>query len=210
MQMNVYEAIAHRKTIRDFAQQQIPQEVLKRILAAGMQAPSNDHMRSWHFVLLYDRNKRQALLQQVITPVGIEKAKEILDDWEMTDPVQREMYMEGIPKQFSMLMGCDVLVIPCYLQDTPLLQPENLSALNAFVSIWCCIENILVAAAGEGIFGVTRIPGEKERAVMKEFLDIPDGYEIPCHLALGYPAEGAKRARQLEINLDERTHTDEW
>ena len=208
--METFEAIAHRKTIRDFAMKPIPAEVLKRLLTAGMQAPSNDHMRSWHFVLLQDQSKRQALLEQVIQPINKDRAIEIIDYWQMTDPVQREMYMDGIPKQFSMLMNCDTLVIPCYLQDTPLLQPENLSALNAFVSIWCCIENILVAASGEGIFGVTRIPGEEERAVMKGFLNIPDGYEIPCHLALGYPAEDAKRARQVKINLDERVHIDRW
>ena len=37
------------------------------------------------------------------------------------------------------------------------LEPESLSALNSFASIWCCIENMLAAAA-EGILGVTRIP----------------------------------------------------
>lgn len=208
--MNVYEAIANRKTIRDFAQQPIPAEVLKRILAAGMQAPSNDHMRNWHFVLIQDRSKRQALLEQVIHPISKDGAIEIINDWQMTDPAQREMYIDGIPKQFGMLMNCDVLLIPWFLQKTPLLHPENLSALNSFASIWCCVENILVAAAAEGVFGVVRIPGEEERAVVRNFLQIPDGFEFPCYVALGYPAENAKRARQVEIELDKRIHTDEW
>jgi len=67
-----------------------------------------------------------------------------------------------------------------------------------------------IAAAGEGVFGVIRIPGEDERAVMKEFLGLLQGYEIFCSLALGYPAEDAKRARQVEIDLDERVHMNAW
>lgn len=41
--MNVYEAIAARRTIRDFALTLIPLEVLQRILGAGLQAPSHNH-----------------------------------------------------------------------------------------------------------------------------------------------------------------------
>ena len=78
--------------------------------------------------------------------------------------------------------------------------------MNAFASIWCCNENILVAAASEGIFGVTRIPFEEERGIVKQFLNIPEGYEMPCYLALGYPAENAQRARQVDIQLEERIH----
>jgi nitroreductase len=208
--MDTFEAIANRKTIRNFAPQSIPEETIKRLLTAGMQAPTNDHLRSWHFILLQERSRRQALLQQIINPVGHQEAVGIVDRSGMTDVDQKAMYVDAIPRQFSMLMDCAVLILPCFLQKKPLLQPEDLSALNRFASIWCCIENILIAAAAEGIFGVVRIPEEDERVTIKTVLQIPEGYEVPCHLALGYPAESAKRARQVEIPLEERIHTDGW
>ena len=69
---------------------------------------------------------------------------------------------------------------------------------------------MLVAAAAEGIFGVTRIPFEAERQTIKQALNVPAGYEIPCCLALGYPAENAARARQIDIRIEERIHLNGW
>ncbi|MCL4559110.1 MAG: nitroreductase family protein [Chloroflexi bacterium] len=208
--MDVYEAIASRKTIRDFAPQEIDLELVKRLICAGFNAPTNNHMREWHFVLLQDKVRRGELLDRAIKPVGRKGAMAIINRWGLTDDAQREMYRDAIPKQYSMLYNAGCLILPCFRQPTPLLKPKDLSALNPFASIWCCIENILVAAASEGIFGVTRIPFEAERNTFKEFLNIPEDYEIPCYLALGYPAEGAQRRRQVNISIEERIHFEVW
>jgi len=206
--VDVYEAIAKRKTIRDFKQTEIGMDLVRKLLDAGFKAPSHNHLRQWHFVVLQDKLKRKELLDQTITQRGKKEATGIVDRWGMTDEEQRKMYIDAIPKQFSMLMEASCVIVPCFRQQTPLLQPETLSSLNAFASIWCCIENVLVAAASEGIFGVTRIPFEEERETMKRFLGVPDDYEIPCCLALGYPKKTAARTEQKEVRLDERIHVD--
>jgi nitroreductase len=208
--MDVYEAIKTRKTIRDFSLREIKPSTLKKIIAAGFMAPSNNHMREWHFVLLQDKAMRKALLDQIIHPVDVKGATAIVNRWGLTDKKQRATYIEAIPKQYNMLYTAGALIYPCYPQPTPLLKPRSLSEMNPLVSIWCCIENMLVAAAAEGIFGVTRILFEDERKTLKKFLHIPGGFEIPCHLALGYPAENAKRLLQVDIDLDERIHMNVW
>jgi nitroreductase len=208
--MDVYEAIAARKTIRDFAPQEIPAEVIEKIITAGFKAPTNNHMREWHFVLLQDKAKRRELLEQVIHPTDEKGAIRIVDRWGLTNESQRHVYIDAIPKQYNMLYTSACLILPFYNQPGPLLKPKDLSALNSFASIWCCVENILVAAAAEGIFGVTRIPFEAERKTLKSYLNVPAGYEIPCYIALGYPAEDARRLGQVEIDLHERIHLNRW
>ena len=208
--MDIYEAIANRKTIRDFSDREIPMELAKKLISAGIQAPSNDHFRHWHFLFLQDRIKRQELLTRVIHPISQKGAVGIVNRWQMTEEIQREMYLDAIPKQFNMLNNAALLILPCFQQTKPLLKPKDLSALNPFASIWCCIENVLLAAAAEGIFGVTRIPGETERKTLQQELNIPQEYEIPCYLALGYPAENAIRARQIEFILEDRIHPNSW
>ena len=208
--MDVYEAIFARKTIRDFAPRNIDPEIIKKIITAGFQAPTNNHMREWHFVLLQDKDQRKELFDRVIKPVSTKGATGIVNRWGLTNDSQRRMYIEAIPKQYSMLFNAVALILPCFSQPSPLLKPKDLSALNPFASIWCCIENILVAAAAEGIFGVTRIPFEAERKTIKQFINLPAEYEIPCYLALGYPAETAARAGQIDINLDARIHNNGW
>jgi len=134
----------------------------------------------------------------------------IINRWGLTDEIQREMYIEGIPKQYDMLLNAGCLILPCFRQEQPLLKPKDLSALNPFASIWCCIENMLVAAAAEGIYGVTRIPFDAESKIIKQYLHVPEYYEIPCELALGYPAETARRTRQIDIDLESRIHQNKW
>ena len=43
--MEFYEVIEKRRTIRDFESEDIPKEVIERVISAAMKAPTNDHMR---------------------------------------------------------------------------------------------------------------------------------------------------------------------
>ena len=213
--MELYQAFQQRKTIRDFAKvdgrpREIDPVTLRRIIDAGFTAPTNDHMRDWHFILLNDLEKRGLLISEVIKPISRKGSIGIVNRWGLTDPDQREMYYEAIPRQFSMLNDCGCLILPLYRQDLPLLKPKDLSALNYFVSIWLCIENMINAAASEGIFGVVRIPASAESKTVKNTLNIPGNYEFPCWLALGYAAENAARSRQVSIDVNTRIHRNTW
>jgi nitroreductase len=210
MNMGVYEAILTRRTVRDFQDREIDLEIIERILDAGLHAPTNNHLREWEFVVVNDKAARLNLIDRVRKGITKEELVALLDDWECFDPVQREMYVDGVPKQYKMLLTAGCLIIPCFRQRRPLLQPSSLSALNGFASIWCCIENILLAAAAEGIYGVTRIPFDEEIGYLKELLRCPADYEIPCYLALGYPAENAPRIKQLPIKAKDRMHFNAW
>ena len=208
--MDIYQAIQARCTIREFAVQPLAAALVEKLITAGFAAPSNNHLRQWHFVLLNDPERRQHLLHQVIHPVDRKGSQAIINRWGMTDPTQREMYLDAIPLQYSMLLNAGCLILPFFAQPSPLLKPSSLSDLNAFASIWCVIENILVAASSEGIFGVTRIPSEGESRIVKETLHVPGGFEFPCWIALGYPATQAKRAAQVNIDITSRIHNDSW
>lgn len=213
--MDIYETFQKRQTIRDFEQmgnapRLVEQDLVNKLIEAGFTAPTNDHMRDWHFVLLNDLEKRNQLISEVLSPVSPKRSENIINRWGLTNPDQRDMYLEAIPRQFSMLINCGCLMLPFYRQDLPLLKPKNISALNYFVSIWLCIENILNAASAEGIYGVVRIPAPEESQRVKARLNIPINYEFPCWIALGYPAPGAVRAKQVNIDLESRIHQNQW
>lgn len=213
--MEILQAFQNRQTIRDFEQingtpRGLDPILIKTLINAGFNAPTNDHMRDWHFILLNDLEQRHQLVSEVIKPLSKKRSENIINRWGLTDPIQREMYLEGIPRQFSMLNNCGCLILPFYRQDLPLLKPKDLSALNYFVSIWLCIENILNAASAVGVYGVVRIPADGESKIVKARLNIPINYEFPCWIALGYPAPGAVRARQIDIDVESRIHQNHW
>lgn len=207
--MDVYEAIGKRRTVRDFDGRKIERAVLERILEAGIAAPSNDHTKCWDFVLVESAGQRLALLEGIKREVSEEEVSSFLEGWAL-ESSQRAMYFEAVPKQYRMLLTAGALVVPTFVQLSPLLSPESLSALNPFASMWCCIENILVAAAAEGIMGVTRIPFDEERPRIRAVLGIPEGREIPCYLALGYPEPGARTHSVPPRPIASRIRSDHW
>lgn len=207
--MDVYEAIKTRRTIRDFKDKPIDQNIIERILTAGLQAPTNNHLRQWEFVLVNEKAERAKVLK-VKNMTNRDECEKMLDGFGMTDTVQRNMYHDAMPRQFSMLYNAGCLILPFFKIREPLMQPTCLSSLNEFASMWCCIENILIAAASEGIFGVTRIPMTEESEHIKKVIAHPENYVMPCYIALGYPAQNAVQPLQKNISIKDKIHVNQW
>jgi nitroreductase len=89
----------------------------------------------------------------------------------------------------------------------PLRECESLFELNNFASVWLVIENILLAMAAEGLYGVTMVPFRT--AGLKGLLSIPEDYEIAALIPIGYPKQEPS-IKQVKINLGERIHIDKW
>jgi len=210
--MDIYTAIQTRRTVRDFDDKPIEMDIIEKIIDAGLKAPTNDHMRSWEFVIVNDKSVRANILKIIpeTVPLTKEGTTEMLDLWELTDTVQREMYLNAIPKQQDMLYNSGCLILPFFEYKESLLQPETLSSLNEFASIWCCIENMLLAAVSEGIFGVTRIPMENESQHIKNVIGYPDDYILPCYIGLGYPAKDAIINVQKKTSAKDKIHINKW
>ena len=111
-----------------------------------------------------------------------------------------------------MILDAGALIVPCFRQTEPLLvEKQSLHQLNAFASMWAALENVLIAAASEGVFGVTKIISTpQERDHVRGTLGIPGDYEIPCYLALGYPRDDTVRAEQLPVDIDARIRRNAW
>ena len=60
--MDFYDVFTKRHITRKFEKEEIPEDVLNRILKAGISAPSHNHLREWEFIILKtDEEKENAL-----------------------------------------------------------------------------------------------------------------------------------------------------
>ncbi len=59
--MELKEAIRTRRSIRKFTSEAVPQEMIQLILEAAMLAPSAGNQQPWHFVVVTDRQKLDAI-----------------------------------------------------------------------------------------------------------------------------------------------------
>lgn len=208
--MEFYEVVEKRRTVRDFENETIPKEIIEKIISAGFKAPTNDHMRDWHYIVIQDKDIVANLLE--IIPKGISDSdmEQLLKDWNLQDAEQQAAYRNAVPKQHRMLLDASVVVIPLLKQKTDILHPENLSHLNGFASIWCSIENIFLASTSEGYGCTLRVPLGNEAEYARDVLNFPNDYFMPCFIGIGKPKMNMSIIKQKDIDVKERIHWNKW
>ena len=201
--MEFFDVVNARRSVRQFTDEGIAEETLKRIIEAGYNAPANDHFRDWHYIVITDKE----IMKQAVN--GVPKNLTVRDVDEMTfisDPIQKKSYQIAVPLQYRMLTEAAALVIPLMKKKSDILHPSSLSDLNCYASIWCSIENIWLAATAEGYGCNVRIPLGNEEQTARKALGFPDHFMIPCFIGIGRPRKDAAKVRQLEISTQEQIH----
>lgn len=204
--MDFYEAVENRKTVRDFETGTIPTEVFERIISAALKAPTNDHMRDWHYIIIQDKQVIASLLDIIPKGISDEDMEQLIKDWNLSDNLQQECYRNAVPKQYRMLFDASAIIIPLLKQKVDLLHPDNISHLNGFASIWCSIENIFLAATAEGYACNLRVPLGDEGEHSRTVLEYPDDYFMPCFIGIGIPKKDVPVVKQKSIDVAERIH----
>jgi Nitroreductase len=59
--METIDAIMTRRSIRDFQDKPVPKDIIKKLLAAAMNAPSAANQQSWQFVVVTDKKLLKAV-----------------------------------------------------------------------------------------------------------------------------------------------------
>ena len=209
--MDFYQVLEKRRTIRDFSDKEVTDDVLEKVLSAAFKAPTNDHLRQFEFIVVRGQENIARLVSPVeentknIQQSGLEAAASVMDKDE------HAMFVDALPKQQRMLMQSNCLVLPFFRQkDYPLCHPVDQSSLNYFASAWAAVENILLAATAEGLACAFRIPIGNETEYVKHLVNAPEEYEFTCFLAIGYAAENAHICKQKEIRVEDRIHYNVW
>ena len=205
--MDFYDVVKRRRSVREFQSKPVEEEKLLRVFEAGLKAPSHNHLREWEFILIKNVEQRKRVVglgtkaENVMNQIELEKATE-----GMADELQKEMYLKALPVQKRMLMSSPELLVVCFRMKKTLKECKTLYELNNFASVWACIENILLAMAAEGLYGVTYVP--RETASLKKVLDIPQDYEVAAVIPIGYPTDYF--VKQKIVLLKEKMHYNKW
>ena len=133
--MEFYDVINSRRTVRDFENEEIPEGILEKIIAAAFKAPTNDHMRDWQYIIIRDKEVAASLLDIVPKGISDEDMNQLIRDWNLNDSLQQECYRNAVPKQYRMLFDASAIIVPLLKEKTDILHPENVSHLNGFASI---------------------------------------------------------------------------
>ena len=167
----VLQAIHDRRSIRAYQKEQITQEALDEIIAAGLAAPSARNTQPWHFTAVQDA----ALTDRVNRAMqkGAEKVLPPDSLGQITDPSYNVFY--HAPTVF--FVSCPPLEEMHYAQT----------------DVGMAIQNMALAAhalgLGSVILGMPRFAflGDEAEA-LRRALCFPEGYDFCLALAVGTPA----------------------
>jgi len=205
--MEFYEVIEKRRTVRSFSDEKVPDEKILKVLQAGIKAPTYNHLRQWDFILVSDPEIRLNIVKVEGIPDSVNLSG-LEQSFSEVDPVARNMYLDAIPKQKSMLLKAPALLAVVFKPKTKVGKSIRVYDLNCLSSAWCCIENILLALAAEDLYGVTYIPQKTDD--VKKVLGVPEQLEIAALIPFGHKAEESQLLPQKNIDLKEHIHINKW
>ena len=203
--MEFNEVIDRRRTSREWTDKEVALEVIKRIIEAGMKAPSWDHYRNWQFIVLHTKEEKENAFGY---------AKYIAEKFDKGKYENRKlnlaqkMYAYAMPKQYTMLVGCPYVIVPLF--KCARLNAEWVSKLNPFTTVWCVAENMMLAVINEGLGYSLHIPLNKEHNIVLDKLGVPNGWMTPCFIGIGYPKEDELVLEQYDTKPDKQIHMGAW
>jgi nitroreductase len=197
--MDLLEAIEKRRTVRAF-KQGVSEEQLRKLLLAGVKAPSGSNVQPWEFILIGD----PTIIEQIAEHKYRQTLKMILDAMVLNDPsavekiytqtLDRPLSTRAAERQRDAYRNCTVVAV-CHKRGhgtgrKPWMNTENIA------STWMCIENMALAATADGLGIQISILREEHKIAVEKLLGIPEDCELATMVMFGVPAE-APRAREM-------------
>jgi 5,6-dimethylbenzimidazole synthase len=202
----VYRAIYTRRDVRnEFLDDELPRDLIMRLLDAAHHAPSVGFMQPWNFILIRDRAVREEISK------AFKRAAQ--DEEGAIAPDRRALYrslkLEGILKApLNICVTCDrTRGGATGLGRTQ--QPDT-----DLLSTACAVQNLWLAARAEGVgVGWVSIMRESE---LRDILGIPQQIAIVAYLCVGYVDQAYVRP-ELEVKnwaprlaLDDLVFANRW
>jgi len=183
MEKTLSQAIAQRRATASFDGSPIPDGDLKRILEAGLQAPSGYNMQPWRFVVVRSEDHKRRLRAASFNQAKVEEASAVIvacgdaDGWRGGDleEMLRLGREGGMPENYVEQAKIN---IPNYLSNHPNFPMWlNRHVMIAFTTMMLMAE----------VLGYDTAPMEGfEQERVREVLKLPLSYHVVAMLGIGH------------------------
>ncbi len=189
-----YRLLEARRSIRKFQKRVVENEVLDRVLAAGLQAPSGKNRQNWRFYVLRGAKRDEYTKLSQKSWLGI---KDVLEK-----RLKPSLY--EFTERFFFTLGEAPVVILCYsFNDSEERYHTSIG------SVYMAVENMNLACVAEGLGCCTMGAPLEIKSDVDKFLGVDQlpehkagELELLCAMVIGWPDhDPPKAARQTEDRI---------
>jgi len=215
--MEVYQAIAARRSVRGFRSDTVPREVLERVFVASQRAPSWCNIQPWRVVLTggsQTAELKAALAEAARTTMP---SPEVPFPVEYPEPYKAHRRACGAALYQAMGVAYDdkVARYDAWMRNfssfgaphMAIVSMDRRFGLYAALDVGCWLQTVLLAATAEGLATCAQASLATYPAAARRVLGIPDGELILFGIAVGWedatePANACRTDRSpLEENV---------
>jgi coenzyme F420-0:L-glutamate ligase/coenzyme F420-1:gamma-L-glutamate ligase len=175
------QAVTARRTVREFADDPVPRDVVLRAIEAAVTAPAPHHTKPWRFVLVETPGVRQRLLDAMSEQWVADLRGDGLDE----DAIARAL------RRGDVLRNAPCIVVPCLAADGmhPYPDKRRADAEHAMflLSMGAAVQNLMLALHAEGLgsawIGSTLFCPD----LVADVLDLPPRVQPMGAVAVGKP-----------------------
>lgn len=214
--MNVYEAVASRRAVREFTDQQVPREVLERVLSAAAWAPSASNLQPWHAYVLTGRPLAELKKRASERIAAGDPWDE--PEYEQYPPVLKSPYQERRSAFGEQRYGA-LGISRTDLEARQRAAAANWDCFGAPAALFCYIDrcmgrpqwsdvgiylqSVMLLLRAEGLHSCTQMAWAKYHKTVAEVLSPPDELLLFCGMSIGHEDVTASEPRIGRAPLEE-------
>lgn len=180
-----------RRSVRRYAAQPVPVELVDKLLEAAHWAPSAHNRQPWRFVLLRDT----ALRQRLAEGMAASWREDLLADGADPAVVRRRADISVLR-----ISTAPLAILPCLdldaLDNYPDPQRQQREWQMGVQSVALACQNLLLAAQHLGLVACWMCAPIFCPALVQTILNLPPTMEPQALLTIGYPPDDAPRSKE--------------
>lgn len=182
-----FDLVGNVRAMRRLKPDPVPLELIRRVLRAGVQAPSGQNTQPWVFVLLTERESKRWFAERYSGAIRGRSGRST-PNFDGRTSASRQL--RAVYYQLEHMHETPYILLVCGKRDWPFRVPEAERvglAPPSYGSVFPCVQNILLACRALGLGAALTTMHQVFEAELQERFGIPAEYGVVATIPIGWP-----------------------
>ncbi|MGE0826110.1 MAG: nitroreductase family protein [Candidatus Binatia bacterium] len=187
-ELGIFETIYSMRAMRRLKTDPVPLEMIRKILDAGIRAPSGQNLQAWAFVVLQDPANKKFFQERYHTAMMDRFGERLMP--KPDDISSGARILRSAVHLAEHMHEAPVLLLVCGKRDWPFSVPAEQrvgKAPPSYGSIYPCVQNILLACRALGLGASLTTMHQMFEDELCQRLGIPEEYGVVATIPIGFP-----------------------